>query len=97
MTCRADKFFAKKVTGGPEPEWPALHGAVESPEGYHSAREHSDFDDDSEEETQDVESEENLCPNPTIPTLVPSDWAASLSVVNVVQRQIETGKELNGN
>ena len=60
MTCRADKFFAKNVTGGLEPERPTLHGAVESPEGYHSVREHSDFDDSSEEETQEVESEEEL-------------------------------------
>ena len=58
MTCRADKFFARKVAGGPEPERPALHATVESPDGYHSAREHSDFDDDTEEETQEVESEE---------------------------------------
>ena len=57
MTCRADKFFTKKVAGGLEPERPGLHGAVVSPEGYHSAREHSDFDDDSEEEAQEVESE----------------------------------------
>ena len=35
----------------------ALHAAVDSPDGYHSAREHSDFDDNTEEETQEVESE----------------------------------------
>ena len=58
MTRRADKFFAKKVARGPELERPALHAAVESPDGYHSAREHLDFDDDTEEETQEVESEE---------------------------------------
>ena len=58
MTHRADKFFTKKVARGPEPEQPALHAAVESPDGYHSAREHLDFDDDTEEETQEVESEE---------------------------------------
>ena len=58
MTRRADRFFTKKVAGGPEPEQPTLHGAVESPEGYHSAREHSDFNDNSEEEAQELESEE---------------------------------------
>ena len=58
MTHRADKFFAKKMAGGLELERPALHATAESPDGYHSAREHSDFDDDTEEETQDVESEE---------------------------------------
>ena len=58
MTRRADKFFPRKVAGGPELERPALHAAVESPDGYHSAREHSDLDDDTEEETQELESEE---------------------------------------
>ena len=58
MTCRADKCFAKKMAGGLEPERPALHATTESPEGYHSAKEHSDFDDDTEEEARDVESEE---------------------------------------
>ena len=58
MTRRADKYFAKKMTGGSEPERPGLHAAVKSPDGYHSAREHSDLDDDTEEETQDRESEE---------------------------------------
>ena len=58
MTCRADKFFAKKMAGGPEPERPALHTIVGSPDGYHSAKETSDFDDDTEEEAQDVESDE---------------------------------------
>ena len=32
-----------------EPEQPALHATVESPDGYHSAREHLDFDDDTKE------------------------------------------------
>ena len=58
MTCRADKYFAKTMTRGLEPERPGLHAAVESPDGYHSAWEHSDLDDDTEEETQDGESEE---------------------------------------
>ena len=60
MTCRADKFFAKKMAGGPKPEWPALRTIAGSPDGYHSAKETSDFDDDTEEEAQDVESEEEL-------------------------------------
>ena len=58
MTCRADKHFVKKVAGGPGLERPALHATAGSPDGYHSAREPSDFDNDTEEELQDVESEE---------------------------------------
>ena len=58
MTRRADKHFAKKVAGGTGLERPALHAAAESPDGYHSAREPSDLDNDTEEELQDVESEE---------------------------------------
>ena len=58
MTRRTDKHFAKKVAGGLEQEWLALHAAAGSPDGYHSAREPSDFDNDTEEELQDVESEE---------------------------------------
>ena len=57
MTRRADKFFAKKMAGGPEPEWPALRTVAGSPDGYHSAKETSDFDDDTEEEAQEVESD----------------------------------------
>ena len=56
MTHRADKFFAK-MAGGPEPERPALHTIAGSPDGYHSAKETSDFDDDTEEEAQEVESD----------------------------------------
>ena len=58
MTCRADKHFAKKVAGGPGLERPALHAAAGCPDGYHSAREPSDFDNNTKEELQDVESEE---------------------------------------
>ena len=36
MTCRADKFFAKKMAGGPEPERPTLRTIAGSPDGYHS-------------------------------------------------------------
>ena len=57
MTRRADKFFAKKMAGGLEPEWPALRTDAGSPDGYHSAKETSDFDDDTEEEAQEVESD----------------------------------------
>ena len=60
MTCRADKFFAKKMAGRPEPEWPALRTIAGSPDGYHSAKETSDFDNDTEEEALDVESDEEL-------------------------------------
>ena len=60
MTRRADKFFAKKMAGGPEPEWPALCTVAGSPDGYHSAKETSDFDDDTEEEAQEVESDVEL-------------------------------------
>ena len=60
MTHRANKFFARNMAGGPEPEWPTLRTAVGSPDGYHSARETSDFDDDTGEEAQNVESDEEL-------------------------------------
>ena len=60
MTRRANKFFAKKMAGGPKPEQPALCTVAGSPDGYHSAKETSDFDDDTEEEAQDVESDEEL-------------------------------------
>ena len=56
MTRRTDKHFAKKVVGGMGLEQPALQAAARSPDGYHSAREPSDFDNDTEEELQDVES-----------------------------------------
>ena len=39
-------------------ERPALHAAAGSPDRYHSAREPLDFDNDTEKELQDVESEE---------------------------------------
>ena len=58
MTHRADKYFAKKVAGGTGLERPALHAAAGSPDGYHSAREPLDLDNDTKEELQDVESEE---------------------------------------
>ena len=58
MTCCADKHFAKKVAGGLGLERPALHAATRSPDRYHSAREPSDFDNDTKEELQDVESRE---------------------------------------
>ena len=60
MTRRADKFFAKKMAGGPEPERPTLRTDAGSPDGYHLAKETLDFDDDTEEEAQDVESDEEL-------------------------------------
>ena len=60
MTRRADKFFAKKLAGGLEPERPALRTIAGSPDEYHLARETSDFDNDTEEEAQDVESDMEL-------------------------------------
>ena len=57
MICRADKFFAKKMAGGLEPEWPTLRTIAGSPDGYHWAKETSDFDNDTEEEAQEVESD----------------------------------------
>ena len=58
MTHWADKFFAKKMAGGSDREQSALRGGAGSPDGYHSAREPSDFDNDTEEEMRQVESEE---------------------------------------
>ena len=57
MTRRAYKFFAKKMAGGLEPERPILRTVAGSPDGYHSAKETSDFDDDTEEEALEVESD----------------------------------------
>ena len=54
MTRRADKHFAKRVAAGQGLERRALHEAAGSPDGYHSAREPSDFDNNTEEELQDV-------------------------------------------
>ena len=58
MTRHADRCFAKKMAGGLEQEQPALHAGTGSPDGYHSAREPSDFDNDMDEELQQVESKE---------------------------------------
>ena len=58
MTHHADKHFAERVAGGTGLEWPALHAAAGSLDGYHSAWELLDFDNDTKEESQDVESEE---------------------------------------
>ena len=58
MAHRADKSFAKRLAGGPVQEQSALHAGARSPDGYHSARQPLDFDNKTEEELQDVESEE---------------------------------------
>ena len=57
MIRRPDKFFAKKMAGGSELEWPTLRTIAGSPDGYHSVKETSDFIDDTEEEAQEVESD----------------------------------------
>ena len=54
----ADKYFAKRLAGGLVQERSALHAGTASPDGYHSAREPSDFDNETKEELQDVEAEE---------------------------------------
>ena len=58
MTRRADKFFAKKMAGGSDQEQSALRAGAGSPDGYHSVREPLDFDNDTDEELRQVESEE---------------------------------------
>ena len=58
MTHRADRNFAKKMAGRLGPEQLALHATARSPDGYHLAREPSDFDNKTKEELQDVETEE---------------------------------------
>ena len=58
MACRADKYFAKRLAGGPVQERSTLHAGTGSPDGYHLAREPSDFDNETEEELQDGKSEE---------------------------------------
>ena len=45
------------MAGGPEPERPTLRTIAGSPDGYHLVKETSDFDDDTEEEAQEVESD----------------------------------------
>ena len=62
MTRHANKFYAKRMAGGLEPECLALHAAAGSPDGYHSAKEPSDFDNDTKEELRDVESKEEAAP-----------------------------------
>ena len=74
MTRRADKFFAKKMAGGSDQEQSALRTGAGSPDGYHSAREPSDFDNDTDEELQQVESEEEE-------TMVESDNSDAGSVL----------------
>ena len=71
----ADKYFAKRLAGGPVQGWSALHASAASPDGYHSAREPSDFDNETEKELQDVESEEEPWSNLTIPTPAQSGLA----------------------
>ena len=58
MARQADKYFAKRLAGGPVQEQSAFHAGAGSPDGYHLAREPSDFDNEIEEELQDGKSEE---------------------------------------
>ena len=78
MICRADKFFTKRMAGGSEPERPSLCTTAGSPDGYHSAKETSDFADDTEEEAQEVESdvEQTLESNNSDDSSVQSDRAS---------------------
>ena len=94
MTRRADKFFAKKMVGGLKPERPALRTIAGSPDGYHSAKETSDFDDDPRRKHKMWSLRRSFWTNPITPTLVLSYRAAPLFIVNAVQRKIGTGKEL---
>ena len=94
MPRRADKFFAKKMAGGPKPERPALRTITGSPDGYHSAKKTSDFDDDTRRKHKMWSLRRSFWTNPITPTLVPSNRAAPLFIVNAVQRKIGTEKEL---
>ena len=58
MACQADKYFTKRLAGGPVQERSTLHAGTTSPDGYHSAREPPHFDNKTEEELQDGESKE---------------------------------------
>ena len=51
----ADKYFAKRLAGGPVQEQSTLHAGARSPDRYHLAREPSDFDNETEEELQEEE------------------------------------------
>ena len=46
------------MAGGSDREQSALRGGAGNPDGYHSAREPSDFNNNTEEEMRQVESEE---------------------------------------
>ena len=95
MTRRADKFFAKRMEGGSEPERPALRAAAGSPDGYHSAKETSDFDDDTKEEAQEVESdvEQMLKSDNSDDSSVQSDHASLHSQRSTTENR--TGRESN--
>ena len=85
MTRRADKFFAKKMAGGPEPERPALRPRQRIPRTSTMTprRKHKMWS-----------LIRSLWTNPIIPTLVPSGRTAPLSIVNAAQQKIGTGREL---
>ena len=96
MTHRADKFFAKKMAGGLELEWPALRTVAGSPDGYHSAKETSDFDDDTEEEAQEVESDvELMVKSDNSDMIVPSGRTVPLFIANAAQQKIGTRIQLD--
>ena len=93
MTCRANRFFAKKLAGGLKPEGPALRTDAGSPDGYHSAKETSDFDDDTEEEAQDGESDEELMVESDNSNTSSVQLGLPLFIVNAVQQKIGTRRE----
>ena len=86
---RADKFFAKRMAGGSEPERPALCTAAGSPDGYHSAKETSDFDNDTEEEAQEMESdvEQTLESDNSDDSSVRSDCASLHSQCSITENR----------
>ena len=55
MTRRSDKAAAKKIVGGALPEPEHLCGSTGPPEDFHSARENSDFEDQTEEELEELQ------------------------------------------
>ena len=55
LTRRADKLAAKKIVGGAVPEPKFLCASAGPQEDFHSARENSDFEDQTEEELEELQ------------------------------------------
>ena len=95
MTHRANKFFAKKMVGGPELEWPALRTIAGSPDGYHLQRKPRILMMTPRRKHKRWSLMWSLWLNLITPTIVPSSWTMPLFIVNAAQQKIGTGRELD--